>query len=474
MRRFATLQAVLTAWLVLALSGCFLWFQPHPVATRTVSEPMIRSGPALAPIVGRISPEPATGTLRLTIHWPMGPGRDLRGYHAQLIPDSTSRIAISIQDGDTEVATASISREAGQASAGAVFKLEAAANLAVLAEAYSVVPEQLEVVQYRIQEESNPGEVLIAQGSAIVNVNKSQDTDAAIELSSLYVPAVSELSSNAARPGDLVRLSGSNLQVDWNPGGSTVIVRTVSGTASAIVSASPEAIDLTVPDGAVTGPLNVIVDGVPSPSDATLWISDDLRVNAPRAEWDTSAQDARVVLFDHVITIGATYSFRFAPQEGPSAFEEPPRPRWSARNGGTGTLSEITSDETTFVAATREGKLVAEARLGVRNTATLQLLSRAVGPFANANLNLPQTRRSGGITLGDRLYVIGDQDKRTSVFSAINPQGVLQGWVSANRDLTQARLTRPVSIGRYVYVFGGYSEDEDDILDTVERAAVDG
>jgi hypothetical protein len=460
--RALVIRVVLATWLVLALSGCFMWIQPQSLAPAGVSEPMIRSTYPAARSTVRQAPEPAIGTLKLTIHWPMGPGRDLRGYHAQLIPDSTSRIAIAIRNDSSEIATASVSRQKGQAEASATFKLEVAANLSVAVEAFSVPPVSGE-----------GSEVLVAQGSAIANVRKSQDTSVDVTLTSLYVPSIRSLSRNAARPGDSLRLDGSTLQVNWNPGGSRLLVQTDQGTASAQISGiSASSIDFLVPNGTVTGPVEVVVDGVPSVSNATLWISDDIRILASRAAWDTTPDGQRTVLFNGGLGLTATYSFKFAPQQGPNNFGSAPLPVWTSQ-GDSGTLLASTVDETSFTAGESEGALDAVASLGNNNTATLRILSRAMGPFANASLNLPQGRRTGGIVLANRLHLIGSRDQKSTLISAIDPKGQLAPWLDADRAMKVERVAAPIAVGHYLYVLGGFSQTAGNRVDTIERAEID-
>lgn len=242
---FRSLLAIAVA-LVTVLAGCW------PAARLTGGPAIVMSDPAPA----------KRSTLRLVIKWPMGPGRDLRGYHAQLIPDSTSRVDVTVTNSsDEQVGFGSVTRNTGEATTSVDIEVPWGSNFDVKAEAFPPTNGPA----------NNTGP--IASGtSAGLNVN-ANFVSASVTMSSLYVPEIESMNFNAGEVGDTVTLTGDNLSPLW-AAVPTVVFH--NATASTVVRNSASSITVTVPTGAETDDILVVTDGVESVSSALYWVVEEV------------------------------------------------------------------------------------------------------------------------------------------------------------------------------------------------------
>jgi len=200
------------------------------------------------------------GSLTLNIIWPMRPGRDLRGYHAQVIPDSTSRIDVSVLAAGTLVATGSVNRQAGEATASVTISLKASNNYTVIADAFA------------------GGTGPIARGTAAgVNVLKGQQSRAALSMFSLYTPDISSSSVVTAQVGDSITLLGTNLAAAWAATASVNFTGGPASVSATVTLSQTGTLSVTVPGGAISGAVAVTLDG------ATSSIFGPLTITVPHA-----------------------------------------------------------------------------------------------------------------------------------------------------------------------------------------------
>ncbi|MBM3270049.1 MAG: IPT/TIG domain-containing protein [Candidatus Sericytochromatia bacterium] len=237
MRRAA--RALATVLAAAALAACAAF----PVAP-PAGDP---AGPGVAVVATRTSV--AQGRLVLSIRWPDGPGRDLRGYRAQLVPDSTATLKVIVKKGATTISSTDVNRPSGQAVTNATIQLNADTGLTVTVEAYP--------------SGANSGTKVAEASQANLTIRSSADTSLTVSLGSLYTPSITGTSASYARAGDSLTITGSNLAPAWRGSGPTVLFPGPSGTVAATpTSVSDTSLTVAVPSGAQSGNVAVKVDGV--------------------------------------------------------------------------------------------------------------------------------------------------------------------------------------------------------------------
>ncbi|MBM3267719.1 MAG: hypothetical protein FJZ01_08740 [Candidatus Sericytochromatia bacterium] len=460
-RHLAHRAAIAVAALTLAAANGCNWFRPAPADNPFSQEPLVRALSGSAAVAGAtVARRAGRGTLRLEINWPGGPGRDLRGYHAQLIPDSTSRLDITVRDAsDAAVARASVTREQGQAESTALLSLEAGSNLAVTVEAFPAAPAGGEAPA-------------IARGTATVNVVSSRQTDVDIELASLFVPEIAELSANAGNPGSTVTLSGSNLTVDW--ASPEVHFAGPDGPVPApILEAGPTSLLVQVPDDAVIGGLAVLIDGVRSTSNAVFWAAEGLTIVAAKQPWDPTPDAVRMLLFETPMSLSATHSWRLREGTAPDDFGQAPLPAWAETIDGPGDLAGDAGATVVYTAGTREGTASVRPTLGTLAADPLDIAVLALGPFASAPVSLPTDLIGAkGVVAGNHLLLFGADDRQGLLRSSLDEEGELGSFGLLEPRLAATHSPVAATVGRFVYLLGGYSTDRGAPVDSVSRATL--
>lgn len=226
-----SLRAFAIACVVAAAAGCQNLTAGTPADTR--------------PHAGAENNSAGFGTIRFTVDWPK-----LKGYRAQIIPDSTARLDITVKQGSTTVATASVARPSGQSSTTTSVRVPADTGLDAMVDAYS----------------ASTGGTLIASGTQTnLTVVQSQDTAVSVTLAPDYVPAITNLNPSSGQVGDTVVISGSSFASPWTAQNPVVTFGAVQAT---ITASSDTEITVTVPAGAADGNVTVSSDGMTSAGSA--------------------------------------------------------------------------------------------------------------------------------------------------------------------------------------------------------------
>lgn len=213
--------------------------------------PLKRAAKPAAPVSNASSA--STGRLKITIAWPVGPGRDLQGYRAQLIPDSAARVDLTVKKGDTTVGSAVATRKAGVASTSVALEVPCG-TLSIAAEAFPADPHA-----------STP----IARGTASgIVVDGTGETVAPITMATLFTPSITGISPVEAATGSTLTLSGAMLAAPWARMPRVVFHGGSASASGQVLTAGADMLTVQIPDGARTGRLEIEVDGVRSLSTA--------------------------------------------------------------------------------------------------------------------------------------------------------------------------------------------------------------
>ncbi|MBM3267724.1 MAG: hypothetical protein FJZ01_08765 [Candidatus Sericytochromatia bacterium] len=399
------------------------------------------------------------GLLALEFRWPTGPGRDLRGYHAQVIPDTTSKIVVAVQAYGTIVATASVTRNAGETSATLNLAVPARSNYSVIAEAYV----------------GTTGPIARATAAG-VNVLRGKTTAASLLMFSLFTPAITSFDQNAGGVGDTITLSGLNLKpahVSANP--SVILEGTAGSSVSATVTAATDtAITFKVPSGSAIGRVEVVTDGVPSYSTALFWVAGTFAIDATRAPGDTNAATSRDLVFDDAVTFSATNSWALRSGKQASDYGTPPSPTWPAATDSA-SFSDASGPTTTLTALPVAGNVPVKATLGATASTPITAKITALGAFADTGIVMNTARRQHQIQLiGPYLYAIGGWSMKSVERAPIDPNsGDLGSFTAASvPQLNEEHFDfATVVVGNYLYAIGGDSASIGRIYKT-ERAAI--
>ncbi|MBM3267760.1 MAG: IPT/TIG domain-containing protein [Candidatus Sericytochromatia bacterium] len=290
-----------------------------------------------------------TGTLNLTIYWPV---RNPRTFRPATIPDTTQTIVLQTKQGETQLREDVIARPAGAATSSISFSLPAGNNYALVARAYR---------------ETAPlpaGAQPIAQGGAVgLNILASKRTKADIDLVPASVPGITGLDVNAASPGQTITLTGQNLGMI---GGATPSVYFGSIASPRVTPLDATSLRAQVPSGATICKLFVWNDGVPSVSNVRFYALAGIALAAPREPWDATAAEYRLVKFGAGLKVQATPDWLLASGEIIEAYQPLPGVVWASSNplGGsvdetgqfTASRANVATDVTATIGAT-VGKL---------------------------------------------------------------------------------------------------------------------
>jgi sugar lactone lactonase YvrE len=351
MQRLAYLMATVALLFVTLMAGCHV---ASRVAGLAIMSPKANSQPGSpgAPADGQGAGQAASefGNLRISVIWPDGPGHDLRGYQAQLIPNSTSRIDLSVKAGSTTVATASVVRQAGQATASADVLLQAGNNLSLEARAYA----------------PGKGDPIASGQAAGVVVLAGKDNDATLTLGSLFVPAIASFSVNVGKVGDSIDLFGQNLNPAWAAPPIVTFEGTGASVSASIVATTSSSITVNVPAGGAVGRVVVAADGVPSVSNAIFWVASALAISAGnKPSWDPSTDpDSRTVIWNTSLAFTATPTWVLRSGKLASDYGSTPAPAWSRSNAAAGSYLDSTAVNASFLAGSQYASASCKASLG--------------------------------------------------------------------------------------------------------------
>ncbi len=338
-----------------------------------------------------------TGRLDLVIRWPKG-GTGLAGYRTQLLPDSTDLLDITVSSGSTPIASASVARQAGVATASASLVLPTADNLSVEVDA-------------RAAGTFAP----IALGTASgVNILQSESTPVSISMTPQYFPTIQSLSTDVASPGQAVTFSGLNLAVPWAAPPQVMFSGSGASVSAAVTIASSSSLLVTVPAGATVGPVQVIDDGVPSQSNAMFWVATGLSIASTQAAWDPSPAGTRLLATGQSLPqLSATAQFVFAPN---ATYSAEPQPTWSTSQA-LGAYNPSSGFASVFTAGGKTGSTVCSATLGSLQSNSLTVNVRSVTIAIT-----PLTARIGPSGAIDATYsavdTLSDTPSDTSTLSA--------------------------------------------------------
>lgn len=348
--RIAELALALVLVALAAIVGCR--FGPlEPAARQMIG--------AVENAVGMTAEKPAYGTIQLNIRWPMAPGKDTRGFHTQLIPDSSARLDVAIRNSGSQlVATSSVIREEGQATASATLTVRAGNN-------YSA-----EITAYPAGASSGTA---IAQGAASgINVYSSHNTPQAITMASLYVPSVTSLSVNVGQVGDVITLTGTNFKEVWAADPKVYFNGTL---ATNLLSASNTSVQVQVPVGATVGNVVVSADGANSVSTAIFFVASGVTIGVTTPQINGHTVPTGMVYYGGTLAFDSTASFTLASGETLTAsYSTPPSITWAvpSQHSIVASGSPTVGDTTVLL----QGALTAAGSNASRNvTATLGSLT---------------------------------------------------------------------------------------------------
>lgn len=345
-----------------------------------VSLPVTTAG---APAVSAAQPEsgaeqaqlPASeyGTLSLTVRWPERP----TGYQTALIPTSTNTLVIKVSSGSTEVASASVTRQAGASTATANVPLKAGNNLSV------------EVLAYREAAPVPEGAEPTARGTANVNITRSRKTSAGVSLTPLFVPTITALSTNTGVPGDEVTITGTNFATDGTP-----VQVYFNGYITGAVPTSSTSVKVTVPPGTPTGKVVVKSDGVSSDSNFVFWVPKTVTLTGNKKFWDPSPSDSQIVILGKEEQLFYSVNWETKTGDNIGYFGAPPSPTWHSSDESAGTVDEsgVFTAGGSYVAA---GTNVT-AQFGSLVSAPLKIVPEAVSVSVRPIFGQPTLGGKGG------------------------------------------------------------------------------
>ncbi len=346
---------------------------------------------------------PVYGYLDISIKWPKD---SIRDFKAQLIPQSTNRIDVIVRNQLTTV-VASVSVERPSAAQTA-----ATASLKVLAGSVGVEAQAFRVVA------GTP--TAIAQANAVqVTVVGNARSLAKLTLGPLFAPTITGLSPQAARDGDAVTITGTNLGAFESPFGGTRIPDVFfNGTKATTVTAlDATSLQAVVPAGATVGGVSIVHDGATSSSTAIFYTAQGLAAAASaKAAWDETPADSRMVLFGG--TVGFTASASWSVKAGDSLgnYPAPPGVIWEVDNGAAGTIDA----DGQFLAGSQYATANVTCRYGSRRSNAFTVRSEdvwvslspaegAVGPAGDSQVAFTALNVfSSGATSGLVAYAVDD------------------------------------------------------------------
>lgn len=260
---------------------------------------------------------PAAGILRLTIRWPV----PREPFRTTVVPNSAQSLLVTVvADGET-LAERLVPRVG--ATASVEFALAPRNNVTVRARAYDVSTPDLAT------------ETPIAEGHAAgLNLVSSLVTPARVTLVPLEIPRLVRLGLNVGRAGTSLVLYGEHFRPDsevWFSG----------RPAAEVTYLDASALRVRVPAGAVSGPITLRSDGIPSATDAWFWVLDRVVLSQPAKEsWDASTGSGeRQVRFGSEVVFPASASWVLPAQSVTGAPPEPQVTNWYSSDARGGTFA---------------------------------------------------------------------------------------------------------------------------------------
>ncbi|MBM3270125.1 MAG: hypothetical protein FJZ01_21025 [Candidatus Sericytochromatia bacterium] len=183
------------------------------------------------------------GILEVAIRWP--------GRAAQLIPDSTTLVALDVYSGATLVASGSVARQAGAATATAALEVDA-----------GIV---------RVDARAQAAAQVVATASATASVAAGARAPVALTLVPGFPPFITALSTTSGVVGTAVQISGSNFHLAWAAAPSVAFSGDSAARVPATITATgANSVTVAVPGAAEPGELLVNVDGMTATASFTV------------------------------------------------------------------------------------------------------------------------------------------------------------------------------------------------------------
>jgi len=317
---------------------------------------------------GPTAPEGASGRvepamLRLSIRWPAASEAP---YRVAVLPESVRRVLVRVFAGDAELARQELVRsgDAAGTAAEASFRLLPRDNVRVEVEALGTpLPEEQE-------------EVAVARGSASgLNLASSRLVTARITMVPVDQPLLTRLGQNIGQPGSVLELFGRNLR-------PATVVSFGGVKAGPVTWISGGALRVTVPDGAMSGRLTVVTDGVPVASDAWFWVLESLGLMVPaRESWDDGTLDyVRQARFGSDVRLEARPVWRISDPDATASVAPPEDVQW------------LSSDE-------RAGSFVAPGRFRCGTQRVPTTVVAALGPYLSGGFRIEPAGAITGLRL---------------------------------------------------------------------------
>jgi hypothetical protein len=291
-----------------------------------------------------------TGSLTLTIIWPDRP--DSR--HVAAIPASANSLILTISSAGSLVMPPQVAKRppGGGTQVVAIEDVPAGNNLGLEVTAYSEADPKLGV------------SVVLARGTAAVNIQTAKRSSASIKMVPANEPSISSLSANVGMGGLKLVLLGNNL--DPVAGATpSVEFNASSGVAQGAVKAiDPSRLEVTVPAGAVTGRVVVRRDGIPSQSEIVFWVVSGLTIDAEGKTQAGTALGFGQVYYGDTLRFTASATFAFKGGENAGTYGSPPTARYLSSHPIDVAQNAIDSLSGVLTAATRHATTSVTADLG--------------------------------------------------------------------------------------------------------------
>lgn len=335
-----------TLCLAAMLTAC----APPPVPANSASEPRAQ---AVDPGYRIVTPAPE-GTLQIQIRWPE--------RTVLVVPYSSNAAIISLYDAAGRFMTrATVARPtSGNLSSQVFFKVKATMGVQVVAKLYR---------ETAPTDNTTP----VALGTGTVDIYANNLNIVPITMTPLVQPAIATLAPSYGGVGCKVLLSGANFGRTQN----LAVAVTFTGVPASFTRLSDTEIEATVPAGAVTGPLELSVDGIRKTRPFEVVTALDLPT------WQLPLQAYRIV----PLTVKATFSD--GSKRDVTAVEWSSSAPSVAAVDENGLLRPI-APGTTILKAT-SGQVQSQRTVTVTTTGAVILAEVIVPPSSQSSLSVPVT-----------------------------------------------------------------------------------
>ncbi len=305
---------------VLVISGCRPAALFAPLGAGTV--------PGAAP--GAMdAPAPRMASLLVRVQWPK---RDLPGFQAASIPTTTNTLVIKVTGSGRDPVIQQVSRPAGPATDPVVKTID-------IPEGNSLT---VEVKAYREQAPVADSAVAIAQGTAAIpQALAGKMVSVPITLTSLFAPTITKLSAYGAPTGYYLTVTGTNFGSSTTPmevkfNGTDPVILDPAHTELLTRSSTTQFV-VRVPAQAVTGPIMVTADGIPSEENTIFW-----KMGEATLQISANGNYQSIVLGAGAtapVDVEQNISYKFPPLKTASDYTGQPGRLYSVDNSAIATVS---------------------------------------------------------------------------------------------------------------------------------------